>query len=269
MKKTFFVSLALLPLVLQALPVMNAADPALQKRGLVYSSPRDTWSLRAAFRGDYVYNHALENENAVLNRYQIFANEGLLTLNLRDRVDIYGFAGSATQNFSGVVDNNTGGSNSLSSFYPSQLIWGFGVKGLLWQINDTRGLGKFFLTLSLDYQSIKKVSPSTLTLNGNLANIEAVQPVFYTETQFALSFGYRIGFLVPYAAFTWDNARANMPLSTIVEGGRSSDVINMTPSELWGFAIGTTLVSYNTFTVTAEARFITEKALTLEGSFKF
>lgn len=257
------------PFVISAMPVLNAADPALQNEGIIYSTSQDNWSLRAAFRGDYVYDRVMDSASNSLSYYNLYANEGILTLNIRKRCDLYGFAGRARQGFAGIFVNSVGIKGEVAVSCPSQLIWGFGIKGLLWQTYDCYHRPKSFLSLSLDYESIKKANSSGCTVNGSLANARTLESLLYTETQVSLAWAYKIDFLVPYVALTWNNARANMPLSSITAEGGSFVISQIKNRRSWGWVLGTNLVSASCMTIAAEARFITEKALTVVASIRF
>lgn len=253
-----------------AAPVLNPADPALNTNGLFYCCADSCWSLRAGFRGDYVFNRGLENPAQPIDRYSLYSNAGVLTLNLWERIDIYGLVGSCSQNFQSKFAITPPVAAAVSVDYETRTIWGAGIKLILWEWDWTCHCGRSFLTAGFDYESVSSANANTFVGNGVLLNTVAIPANNYRESQVTLAFGHRIKKLIPYIAGKWSNARANVNTSTVgVGGGSTLTMQTMSSEQHFGYAIGASLVDVGRMTVTAEARFVDEKAMTITGAFRF
>ncbi len=259
---------------LYASPILSPAAPALNMDGVFYSCPGSWWSLRADFRGDYVFDRKLEDAVHSINNYSLYSNEGVLTLNLWERCDIYGFVGATSQNLATEYQNTAfpGTGSFLEAAYTTQKIGGAGLKFILWEWDWSSHCGRSFLTADINYEYVSDANTSEVLYNNTPLNRAAGSFPFvsYRETQASLSWGHRVNNLIPYIAVKWSKAHANLATTDLSEIG----VFTITPQTLesrnnWGWALGITLVDIARMTITAEARFVDETAMTINGGFRF
>lgn len=268
---------------LYAAPVLNPAEPALITDG-VFLCDDDCWGLKAGYRGNFVYDKSFHhagrgNNGNVANVYNFgyYSNSGVLTLNLWDRLDIYGFVGAANIDldaFHREIDSADPDQYAdVSYFSKTRTNWGVGAKVVLWE-TCWGCVGTTYIGLDAVYERLNsapiqhaRIVDSTNDFFDWTANGSKLG--FY-ETQVSLGIAHRICNLVPYIAVKWSNGGFN-GRGYYDASGDSFDfnVPSAHASRHWGYAFGVTLVDANRMTVTAEARFVDETALSVAAEFKF
>lgn len=267
---------------LYAAPVLNPAEPALITDG-VFLCDDDCWGLKAGYRGNFVYDksfhsagyHDSGGDLGNVYNFGYYSNSGVLTLNLWDRVDIYGFVGAASidlDEYHREYDTSPDEYLDVSYFSKTRTNWGVGAKVVLWEtcwgcVGTTYiGLDAVYERLnSAPIQHARIISPdydfSEWASNGTKLG-------FY-ETQVSLGIAHRICNLVPYIAVKWSNG--GFIGRGVYDNGTTYDFSppSAHASRHWGYAFGVTLVDANRMTVTAEARFVDETALSVAAEFKF
>ncbi|MDR3623597.1 MAG: hypothetical protein P4L16_00450 [Chlamydiales bacterium] len=249
---------------LYALPVANPAAPALLTDGVFMCDQDDCWGVKFGYRGDFVFNKHMKS--GVGGRHQdfsLYSNEGVLTLNFWDRVDVYGFVGAANWGSQGLTTDS--GAASEADFHSNtRTIGGVGLKAVLWE-TCWASCGTTYVGIDGQYEWMGNAPASRVTINGTSETAGGVGRK-YREGQVSLAIGHRICNLVPYVAAKWSNGRA--PLShTATIAGFTPDGYSATRH--WGYAIGVSLVDAGRMSVTAEARFIDESAFTIAGDIRF
>ena len=231
-----------------ASPVLSPSEAAVHTDGVFFCDDCSCWSLRAGFRGDYVWNRHFNN----VDGFQLFANEGVLTLNMWDRVDLYGVVGAASQNFTTNV--STGQYDTAD--YETSTIWGVGLRATLWE-TCWGCCGTTYFGIDGNYEQITSANALRATRNGALQNAYGTSR--FQEWQVSLQAGQRINLLTPYIAIKWSSARASIPgMTNAHNSGRH-----------FGYAVGTMLVDAGRMSITGEARFVDEKAATINAEFRF
>ncbi len=244
-----------------ASPVLSPAAAAAHTDGLFFCDDCSCWSLRAGFRGDYVFDRHLSSGNLNgfgVNTYSIFANEGVLTFNLWDRLDIYGLVGAASQSLDLVATPDLVTQHSYQANYSTGTIWGVGARATILEFN-LGCCGTSYLGADVNYESIGTVSSSSLLVDGKPAAAPSFGGVQYKEWQVSVQLGHKIAMLTPYIAAKWSNAHVNFGN---VAGASNS-------GRHWGYAVGVALLDAGRMSVTAEARFVDESAMTITGEFRF
>lgn len=244
-----------------ASPVLSPAAAAALTDGVFFCDDCSCWSLRAGFRGDYVFNRHLtaqnQNGTAPIDSYSMFANEGVLTLNLWDRLDIYGLVGAASQNLVSKIDRGAGTDHYQTDF-ETKTIWGVGIRATILEGN-WGCCGTSYLGADVNYEGIATANSTTQLYNGApdyAAN--GYSSAHYREWQASVQIGHRIAMLTPYIAAKWSNARVSIPNLPATNANRH-----------WGWALGASLIDAGRMSVTAEARFVDETAMTITGEFRF
>ena len=256
---------------LHASPVLSPNAAAVHTDGVFFCDDCSGYSLRAGFRGDYVFDRKLSSTaNVTSDRTSIMSNEGVLTLNFWDRLDIYGLVGaSSVEIYDNFYNDNFSQEMIRSATSGSSTIWGVGARATILEYNFGC-CGTSYLGADVNYQSIGSSKSSSPTLNGTPVTL----PVYgwYKETQISLQIGHRIAMLTPYIAAKWSNANATSYADTSAYPGSPipshQDNFRNTGNH-WGYAVGVLLIDAGRMSVTAEARFIDEKAMTIMGEFRF
>lgn len=246
-----------------ASPVLNPADPVINTEGVFYCCPEDWWALRVGFRGDYVFDRKLQDASHSYDRYSFYSNEGVLTVNFWKRLDLYGFVGATSQDYASKFFM-VGGIAELVGNFETETIWGVGLKALLYHWNWGCDCGTSFITADVNYETVSEAALTTLNYNGTPTDFVGggVGSNRYRETQVSLAWGHRIKKLIPYIAAKWSNAHISRPQDPEPFSGLENQ-------QHWGWALGVSLVDVCRMTVTAEARFVDETAMTVTGSFRF
>lgn len=273
-----------------ALPVGNPSEASLFRNGLWWESCCcdpcdpcfswcDAWSLRIGFYGDYVFNRHMEidsgdHENgADIDTMTITTNAGYIALNICDRLDVFGTLGATTL---GICTDATswGSLASLNSElgFETYFSWSVGARATLWQWGCF-GIGvegQYFETRpDLDY--FIEYNGGTFTYFNNNNGVR------YYEWQVGLGASYKIATscpsvaLVPYAAVKWAGSKLSLDNFSFVDptSGTSLVLENLEAKKLWGYAIGVSFTLCDLIGLTVEGRWADEKALYVNGQFRF
>lgn len=278
-----------------ALPVYNPDQPELLKYG-VFTCGDACWGLEFGYRGDFVFDRKFRGVNqgnlvgANPNRcqYEHYINAGQLTLNLFDRIDLYGWCGEnraafdAPVDFLSVVpDTPTSGFLNFSGRSKVGFAWGVGARVVLWQCGRTAiGIdGQYsqrrnsLQSLSIDGAPVQ-AGNFVSTADGGLLDPSNFHS-YHKEWQVSLGISHRICWLVPYVAVKYSDFKHGFsgPLfsaAPVVIGSGSYDPkLKFRPRNYVGFVAGVTLVDAERMHVTAEGRFIDERALTIAADLRF
>ncbi len=283
MKKLFVTMLSILACgAAYALPVGNPADASLLTDGLVWEgfcgdpcdsclNWCDTFSVRAGFYGDYVFNRHLhvetghDDEGNNIEHSKLSTNAGYLALNIWDRFDI--FTALGTSNFCMDTNARTLGGPSGERFAlesNSSFSWSVGGRATLWECACT--------TLGLEGQYFRfnpEVKRATLAATNSIYPDESTH-FRYHEWQVGLGLAHRINIFVPYVAVKWSQARVNFHDTTLAFTADVRDTLNKLENRKdWGVATGVSLIDCEKASLTVEGRWIDEKALYISGQIRF
>jgi major outer membrane protein len=298
MKKLFASVLSLLACgAVYALPVGNPSEASLFFYGVWwdYRTPCnpcdpcfswcDAWNLRIGYMGDFVFNrnlqiHTDDQEGSDIDRTSIFTNAGYVAFNICNRVDIFGTLGASKLHIK--TDARSWGFTGLGSleselFFSTEFSWSVGGRATLWQCDCfTVGIeGQYFQT-EPNFDNFLEYRAGTLTYFEDAS-------VRYSDWQVGLGISYRLATscptfaMVPYAAVTWSGARLNFKNFSFVENFGGNVVFPpstlrfpaLDNGKLWGYALGISLTLCDAVGVTVEGRFAAEKALYVNGQFRF
>jgi hypothetical protein len=271
MKKLFaLLSLSLAASSLSASPVGNPAAPAQYLESVFLCDDCACWSIRAGYHGDFVYNRKLKDASHTIDEYALLTNAGVLTLNLWDRIDLYGVAGATAQDLVSKYTNSAGTVRFLDANFETKTLWAVGAKLMLWCWNWGCNCGTSYLGADVNYERVNRANSQSWTDNKtevivSATNVTPATTRFY-EWQVSFGWAHKIAFLTPYVAVKWSNARAKMT------GACNSGAVvlqNARSQRHFGWALGTTLVAWDRITVSGEARFVDEKAATTTAEFRF
>jgi Chlamydia major outer membrane protein len=290
MKKIYALFTALLTYsAVYALPVYNPDQPELLKYG-VFTCEDSCWGLEFGYRGDFVFDRKLKKRNEgnlfdyhrQVCDYQSSINAGQLTLNVCDRLDIYGWVGASQTEFETQVRFLLPVILQPTPFFnirgrtKEEFAWGVGARAILWTCGRTAiGVdGQYaqthsqFQCLSLDGIPIQNfLNPALQFLDPSRFSLR------HREWQISFGISHRICWLVPYAAVKYSNISSNIRGPNIFPQGVTTDTfssrLKFRNKDYVGFVVGVSLVDSERMHVTAEGRFVDEKALTVAADIRF
>ncbi len=247
--------------MLQAAPVGNPSFPELIDDG--FFIPSSSWiDLRLGYEGDFVGDGQLKQYlegHGRIDHFKQDTNSATATVNLFNRVDLYGVFGS-TRISSRWRFIESGTTNLTSTETNYQFLWGAGARGILYEWgNATIGIGGRY--------SQTRLQPLFMLING-IAFPASGAHLKWAEWQVDLDISYKIDIFVPYVGVKYSNVRAKIgPFPyAIAAGGGTLHMKNRTPA---GLVIGCTLTTGKYFMFNVEGRLIDEEALTVAGDFRF
>jgi hypothetical protein len=255
-------SLVLLSIALNAAPVGNPKAPQLIQEGFLI--PCDSWvDARAGYEGDFVGDGRLKQTvegSRRVDTFQQYTNSGTVTINILDRLDLYGVFGSSRScadwrfTSAGTVTRI-----QLETFY--HFLWGAGARGIFYEWD------KICLGLGGRY-SFCSYRPCWLAANAVPAGVAGTR-LIWREWQIDLDISYDIDIFTPYLGVKYSNARArlgNFPIPISNSGSGSDHFVNRTPV---GVFIGCSISNCKYFMLNIEGRLIDEDAVTISGDLRF
>lgn len=244
-------------------PVGNTAAPQLIEEGFFIS--RDSWiDVRIGYEGDFVGNARLKQykeSSGGVDTFQQYTNSGTVTLNILDRLDLFGVFGSSRicsdwrfTDLSGLEARA-----QLETLY--HYIWAAGARGILFEWgNVSLGLGGRYG--SANYK------PSLLTINAVPVSISGAY-CHWKGWQLDLDVSYKIDLFTPYIGVKYSNTKVRVgPFSQpISNSGLGMDHFeNKTPV---GLFLGCSLSTGKYFMLNVEGRLVDEDAVTISGDIRF
>jgi major outer membrane protein len=268
-------------LKLEALPLGNPCSASLCCQGIFCyfpveeepSSWRETFSLRAGYWGDFVFNRHMEvdrnEDESILHSLKLNTNSGFLALNFWNKFDLFTTLGATriafhtpAGTFSGLVVNQFFTVTSNTHFS-----WSLGVRGILWQ-------GKCFC-LGAEAQYFQAHPQlNALRLPGNpTVYFHHDNGMLYREWQMGFGIATRINIcactsaFIPYMGVRLSHAKLRMESLKVPLFGIT--LFDLQSNRYWGWAFGFTLLGNERITVTVEGRYRNEKALFVNTQFRF
>ncbi len=261
-----------------ALPLGNPSEASLFTNGTWLKGDScfnwcNVLSLRVGFYGDYVFNRHIEANNVVVDdadveQFQIFTNAGYLALNICNRVDVFTTLGASNFNFEGngsVFTPDPAANEYFELVMTTDFSWSVGVRGTLWEC------GCFSVGFEGQYfRSDPDPDFFLIYDTGSLLYFSNDSKTEYQEWQAGLGIAYRFATscpslaLVPYTGVTWSESRLK---------GMFEEEIFVTnhfeSKKPWGYVVGASLTLCDMIGVTVEGRWASEKALYVNGQFRF
>lgn len=242
-----------------ALYMGNPSAPEIVHEGFFFSA--ENWlAIKAGYQRDWVFDRNMRAVSKVSGRmdgFDFIADQGVLTFNLIDRIELYGSAGAARFHAT-----HRPRSHTLHEYEThDQFTWGVGLRGTFasWK-------GASF---GID-GAYQRAHPTMkwMTVNGTPVNPRPGTKLSYSEWQVGLGASYQIDLFIPYIGVKYSNATArfkHLP-SGFLKTGTHFKTKNR---RKFGMVIGTTLSNGNRFGATVEARLIDEQSITLAAEVKF
>lgn len=278
----------LLPLLLFsplfALPIGNPMDASLYTNGLFCGDCCedrccdpcdpcfnwcDAWSFRGGFYGDYVFNRHMRTRkhgDRKIDEFEIFTNAAYLALNICDRLDVFSTLGTTTFDFK-ANPKILGAAHPARVYLQSEnhFSWSVGGRLTIWDCDCFYfGVeGQYFRTKP----RINLVEIPAFHLDYTDNTVKST----YSDWQVGIGASYllQVGCsgidAVPYVGVKWSGAKAHFHNAIV------NDIIlyDQKNDKLWGYAVGMTVTFCDALGVTVEGRYGDEKAVHVNGQFRF
>lgn len=257
-----FFSLSFLPLCLQAILVGNPGEPAIAKEG-IFTNPSTWCTARIGFFEDYVYNQRFsdefevagnEEENRTMTR--LATNAGIATVNFKERVDLYGFAGTSKMQVNQEI------------YSDMQPCWGIGGKLVILQAYS------FYVSVDAKYFATYQ-KPLYFVSDGYAYNVSGDFTLKYTETQTSVGVSFLTKPISPYIYLTYLIADFEPQPMTALVRVPTEDLLtdavckSATTQRRFGLALGATLLSMNKALLAVESRMFNQNAIDVKIELKF
>ena len=237
----------------------NPALPEVVEEGFFFC--KDNWfAVKAGYQRDWVFDRNMKAVSRVSGRmddFDLTSDQGVLTFNIIDRIEVYGSAGAAR------ISASHRPMRRVRNEYEThdQFMWGIGARGLF------ANWGKASFGIDLAYE---RTHPTIkwITTNGVPISSRTGSKVTYYEWQVGLGAAYQVDLFFPYIAVKYSNASArfkHLPVG-FFQNSRHFKTKNR---RKFGMALGTTLSTGSRFSASVEARVIDEQSITLAANVKF
>jgi hypothetical protein len=248
---------------LLASPVGNPSFPQLLDEG--YFIPLNGWgNFRLGYEGDFVGDGCLKQYDEGHGRVDNFdqmTNSGTVTINILDRLDLYGVFGSTrvTSDWRYTAADLVVSRIELETSY--RFLWGVGARAILFEwANTSLGLGGRY--------SASQMKPVWMTLNGTLKPTSGTH-LYWREWQIDLDMSYKIDLFIPYVGVKYSNAHVHMGTFSVPISASGSGDLRMKNRKPVGIVVGSALTTGKYFMLNVEARLVDELAGTISGDFRF
>ena len=241
--------------------VGNPAQPSLQTTGIIQEMPA-WWSFRISYFGDYVYKQRFHDEFQIdgctssASRLKLWTQAGMLTFNVKDRLDLYGiFGGQRLQ-----IDEEV--------LTKQQFAWGVGGKIVFYHA------GRLRAGCDIKYFQSDQ-TPRFFQCEDFAYNIVNDFRYNYNEFQTALGLSYRTKYCSPYANASYliaklkpsaADVRVRLPMMNMnVDVGTKS----ITTTNRFGLALGATIIDHRKATLAIEWRTFNQNSIDVSGELRF
>jgi hypothetical protein len=262
--KAFVIALAALCLSssLIAAPVGNTAAPQLIEEGF-FMNPEIWVDFRIGYEGDFVGDARLKQYGVGSGRvdnFQQYTNAASVTLNILDRLDLYGIFGSSRVcadwriQVDGAIERI-----EMETLY--HYLWALGGRGILFEWGKTAlGCGGRYSYCNYPTAWLT-VDAIPYGVNGTYTR--------WRQWQVDLDISYRIDLFTPYLGLKYSSTHARLgkfPVAISSSGSTRDSFETKTPV---GLFIGCSLSTGKYFMLNIEGRLIDEDAVTISGDLRF
>ncbi len=246
-----------------AIPVGNPYNPGILGKGLLI--PSDNWiNFRVEYLGNFVTDRRLMQAARGAGKVDCFSqytNSGSLTLNIKERVDIYGTCGVG--NISGKWRvKNLGVTSWVKAKSNSHYTWTIGTNIILLEWKKT------CLGFNISYMEMEPAL-KLLTIDNVLGNVSNAG-FHYHEWQGAIGVARRIKFLIPYIGIQYTSVECivDSPYTPSIAPNYST-TNHFKSKNHAGVYLGCAISNGNIFFLNIEARLVDEEAMTVTADFRF
>jgi hypothetical protein len=243
--------------VVHALYNGNPVEPAAIEQGL-FLEEDNLFSAKAGYQGTYVFDRKLrayDGAKGRIDQCQLLFNQAVVTVNVFDRIEVYGTIGSMNAFLSHRPHVDMRRREYQTSDHPT---WGVGARGLLMNWGNTS------LGVNGSYQW-GRPHVKWIAVDGVSQTTAAV--LKYREWQVGIGVAHQVDVFIPYISLVYSHVHARMEHLRASVLPRSS--FDMRNRDHFGMALGCTLTTERVFDLTVEGRVFDEQAVTLAGNLKF
>lgn len=239
--------------------VGNPSDPCLYLNGL-FSCNKKNYSLRASFLYNHVYKGRFVEKFRPFEstpsdiQYTLLAS--VLTLNLFNRLDLYGILGTSNLQIDQMIYTNR------------RFAWAAGLKAILLQIRcfDLSFDGKYFST---------NQKPEYLVVEKDVYPLISSFEEKLEEYQASLALSYKTKLLIPYigSTFLYSTITPTPKIGIISIPGAGESFFETSDSitqKKWGMVVGISIINHKKqATLNLETRFFDQNAFAFVGTLRF
>lgn len=263
MNKAAFICLSFCALSsLKAAPVGNTAAPALIQEGFVI--PSECWiDVRVGYEGDFVGDGRLEQTQEGSGRvdtFQQYTNSATATLNILDRLDLFGVFGSSRV----CADWRFQRADAITRIQIETLyhyLWAFGGRAILLE------WGALYLGMGGRY-SYCNYKLSWLASNAVPVSVAGTR-LHWRQWQADLDLSYRIDLFTPYIGIKYSRTEGKLGVANVPVAGNGSGSDHFETRSPVGIFIGCSISSGKYFMLNVEGRLVDEDAVTISGDLRF
>lgn len=242
--------------------VGSPASSGLVECGACFSDA-NRFSVRVGYETDFVFDGLMEKKDGgqMIDSFEQKNFLASLVFNFGNRFDFYGSLGQSQFDLDYRIFLDTGEAFVVDAKSHYRLSWSIGTSMILLDYQCMQiGWGIRYLEACPDLVS--------LSLNGEALSVNSSY-LHYKSLDTSIGLAFQTGFLVPYVAFHYRNAKATLYSleSPIVDDG--SNVLKMEEKNPYGLAIGVSITNKKQMALTIESRVLSEEALTISGTFRF
>jgi hypothetical protein len=242
---------------LYALYLGNPAEPQIIDEGF-FISQDSLFSVKVGYQGDFVFDRklrAFDGATGRIDRFNIWMNQGVLTLNILDRFEAYASVGSITTSFwdRPHIDHQR-------REYETHDKWtaGGGLKLIVMQWGNT--------VLGADGK-LQYGAPHIKWATVDGISYATGARVVYREWQVGLAVSHTVDLFTPYIGATYSHVKGEVEHLSHTVYPRSH--FKFRCRDHFGMAVGCSLSSGKKVDLNLEARMFSEQAVTGAANVKF
>lgn len=246
-----------------ASPVGNPAAPNAIEEGF-FIPPSSSMSVRLGYEGDFISDRRLKQEgtNRRVNDFSQSANSGVLTVNILNRLDVFGTFGEAKIKTNWIIATEPDSFSFLDLQTDFRTNWSTGVKAIFFE------WGKTSLSFGGRYSSTKP-SILSITKDGRVFPITGKSDFKFWQWQVDGGLSYKIDLFIPYLSAKYAKAKANVFIDDLIINSNNTSRLVMENKNSFGMAVGCTLTCSKYVMLNVEARLVDEESFTVSGDIRF
>lgn len=246
---------------LKAAPVGNSASCGIIKEGLYFSNA-SWYNARVGYEGDFIVDRRLKSENdGNIDNFKQCLNSGSLTINILNRLDIFGILGQARLKTNWIIEEGVDSFSYIEIETKFGNAWSLGSRAIFFEWGDI--LLSFGGRYSYTNPRMRWVSKDAEITPLSDYHIK------FDQWQIDMELAYKIDMFIPYAAVKYSKAKVKLAVKDVVISSDGSSEMNMKSRNHFGMALGSGFSSGRYFLFNVETRLFDEEAFSVSGEFKF
>lgn len=215
--------------------------------------PESAWaSIRLGYEGQFVTNARMSD----VDSFKVDSNSGLVTLNIKNRLDLFGSLGTARIRADWRVEDSF--NVEMDSKY--RFFKGFGARAVLFD------WGKASLGVGGSWVSCK---PALLRLVKNGALVNEGGKAKYHGWQANCALSYKADFLIPYVGIKYSSMKGQVSTRGEAIAKDGSPIMRTKNRKKVGCIVGSAITKGKFFALNLEGCLIDEESFSVTGEFRF